>query len=70
MTTEKMALSPSEVSAQLGLSINNVYTCIHAGKIPHIRLGKRILIPRQALERLLNGESDHYENLPVVTKPR
>jgi excisionase family DNA binding protein len=32
------------------------YEAIRRGEIPHIRMGRRILIPRQALERLLAGE--------------
>jgi excisionase family DNA binding protein len=32
------------------------YGAIRRGEIPHIRMGRRLLIPRQALERLLSGE--------------
>jgi excisionase family DNA binding protein len=32
------------------------YEAIRRGEIPHIRMGRRILIPRQGLERLLSGE--------------
>ena len=38
----------------LGLSRNTVYELIRQGQIPAVRLGRRILIPRGALENLLN----------------
>lgn len=40
----------------LGLSRNSTYEAARRGDIPTIRIGKRILVPRAALQRLLNGE--------------
>ncbi len=37
----------------LGLSRNSTYEAIARGDIPSIRIGKRILVPLAALERLL-----------------
>jgi excisionase family DNA binding protein len=47
------------VARALGLSRNTVYELIRQGQIPSVRLGRRILIPREALENLLtvNKES-------------
>ncbi len=38
------------------LSRNGTYSGIKSGDIPSIRIGKKILIPRVALETLLRGE--------------
>jgi excisionase family DNA binding protein len=51
---EKLTLTVSEAASLLGLSRNSAYQGIKRNEIPHIRVGKRFLIPRQALERLLN----------------
>ena len=53
--TEKLTLTVSQTANLLGLSRNSVYQGIFAGEIPHIKVGKRILVPRIALECLLNG---------------
>ena len=39
--------------AMLGLSRNFTYQLVREGKLPSIRFGKRILIPRIALEKML-----------------
>ena len=41
----------------LGLGRNATYEAIRRGDIPSIKIGKRVLVPRAALERLLAGES-------------
>lgn len=39
----------------LGLSRGATYAAAKRGEIPTIRIGGRILVPRTALERLLDG---------------
>jgi excisionase family DNA binding protein len=39
----------------LNLSRATTYSMIHRGLIPSVRLGKRILIPRKALEKMLEA---------------
>ena len=50
---KSLAFSASEVAKLLGVSKNTVYEAIHTGQIPSIRWGKRILIPRVALMKML-----------------
>lgn len=38
----------------LGLSRNATYKACLAGQIPHLKIGKRILIPKFSLQRMLN----------------
>jgi excisionase family DNA binding protein len=41
----------------LGIGRNQAYEAAHRGEIPSIRIGKRILVPVAALDRLLNGKA-------------
>ncbi len=42
-----------EKARALGLGKNAVYQAARNGQIPTLRIGRRILVPRAALERLL-----------------
>jgi excisionase family DNA binding protein len=53
MSSEKIILSVTETAYLLGLSRNSTYQGVQSGAIPSIRVGKRILIPKAALERML-----------------
>ena len=52
-------VSVRELVAELDgrLSRNAIYAGIHNGEIPHIRVGKRILLPSDALDRMLTEQS-------------
>lgn len=53
---DRLALSPEQVAQALGISVFTLYKLLHAGRIRHVRVGRRILIPIAALEAFLNGE--------------
>ena len=53
MSNGKVVLTVNEVAKMLGLSRNSTYEGIRRGEIPHIRIGKRLLIPRVALDGML-----------------
>ncbi len=53
-TTERIAYSVKEAASALGVSEWMVREEIRTGKIESIRMGKRILIPRATLERLVS----------------
>ena len=57
MNNEKLTLTVSETASLLGLSRNSAYQGVLTGEIPHVKVGKRILIPRKALEELLASAS-------------
>ncbi len=48
-------LTVDEAAARLGIGRNAAYAAVKRGEIPALRLGKRILVPRAALDRLLTG---------------
>jgi excisionase family DNA binding protein len=41
-----------------GMGLNQIYAGIARGEIPSVRIGRKILIPRQRLLDMLNGGSD------------
>jgi excisionase family DNA binding protein len=53
--TDKLVLTVSEVAQMLGLSRNSAYQGVMKGEIPSVRVGKRILVPRIALEKMLES---------------
>ena len=50
---ERLTYDVGTAAKLLGLSRNSAYQACLAGQIPHLKIGKRILIPRAALEKLL-----------------
>lgn len=50
---KKMTLSIEEAAEVLGIGRNLCYDRVKTGEIPVIKIGKRLLVPRRALEKLL-----------------
>ncbi|MFC2038371.1 helix-turn-helix domain-containing protein [Chloroflexota bacterium] len=59
---EKVVLTVDEAAEYLGISRPQGYLGVHNGDIPSIRVGKRILIPKVALDKLLAGAGQKQEN--------
>ena len=55
-TSAKRTMTVDEAARHLGIGRNLAYESVKRKQIPSIRLGNRILVPRQALERLLQVE--------------
>ncbi len=53
-TTDRIAYTVKEAAAALGVSEWMIREEIRTGKIESVKLGRRILIPRLALERLVS----------------
>ncbi len=53
---DQVVLSVEQARRLLGISRNLTYEGVKAGQIPSIRIGRRILIPRAALKRLLQSD--------------
>lgn len=61
----ELALSVEQARLRLGLSRGLMYEAVKRGEIPSIRIGKRILIPKSALLRLLDG--NQYRIVKTMT---
>jgi excisionase family DNA binding protein len=54
---EKFLLSVPETAKLLGLSRGATYEFVRQGKIPCVKYGKRILVPRIKLMEMINKQS-------------
>jgi len=72
MTTKstKRVLSVEEARRQLGISRGLMYKAVRRGEVPSVKIGRRIIIPEAALDKLLqvgnvptvmSGKSDEKE---------
>lgn len=52
--SERLTISVDEAARVLGIGRSLCYDMVREGKIPSLRFGNRIVIPRHALERLLS----------------
>jgi excisionase family DNA binding protein len=64
---EKLVLTVEETAEYLGLCRNGAYDAVQRGDIPHIRIGRRILVPRAALERML-AEAGHVNKVGGIVR--
>lgn len=51
--TEPLALRPKEAAKALGIGPRLLWTMTNRGEIPHVRLGRAVLYPVDALRRWL-----------------
>lgn len=47
--------SVREAAQILGLGRNHTYGAIHRGEIPALRIGRRIVVPKDALDEMLEN---------------
>jgi excisionase family DNA binding protein len=57
MADERLTLSVEECAKRLGIGRNSAYEAVARGEIPVIRVGKRLLVPKVQLDKLLIGET-------------
>ena len=56
-TPAALAVSRREAAAMLGISERLLWTWTNASKIPHVRIGTRVLYPVEQLRRWLDARS-------------
>jgi excisionase family DNA binding protein len=54
MQPERLTLTVPEVAEVVGVSRAHAYELIRLGRIPSIRLGRRLVVPRKALDEFLD----------------
>lgn len=67
MSTEiSELLTVTEAAQVLRISRNLTYELVHQGRLPHLQLGRRILVPRRALDLWIveeaHARSSHSES--------
>jgi excisionase family DNA binding protein len=48
--------TPAELSLQTGKPVHTLYRLVRLGRLPFVRIGRSILFPKLAIDRLLSGE--------------
>lgn len=54
---ERRTLTMDETAAVLGLSRSAAYRLAKTGDIPTVKLGRKLLVPRVQLERMLDPDA-------------
>jgi len=54
---EPRLVSVAEAASYLAISQRGVWNLIAAGSLPSVRLGRRVLIDREQLDRLINASA-------------
>lgn len=55
MKDERLTLTIAETARLLGIGRQLAYDRVKAGEIPALKIGRRLLVPRIALEKMLQG---------------
>ena len=55
--SKKLTYTVREVTELLGISRSSAYECVRRGEIPALAFGRRVVVPRSALEALLSTPS-------------
>jgi excisionase family DNA binding protein len=55
---ENLTYTVDQTARMLGISRNSAYALVREGRIPALRLGKRIVIPRVKLQELLSSPTN------------
>ncbi len=55
MSEDRRTYTVDEAAEILGIGRNSAYEAIRRGQIPTLRFGRRVVVPREALEQLLRN---------------
>ena len=58
MDSGRLTLTVEQAAALLGISRGLAYELVARGELPSLRLGRRIVVPRKALDELLDRQSN------------
>ena len=59
---QKQTLTVPETARVLGIARNSAYLAVRTGAIPSLKIGRRILVPRHAVERMLGAPRPGVRN--------
>ncbi len=55
--SDQHVMTVEEAAEFLRISRNSAYDAVKRGDIPSIRIGRRVLVPRIAFEKMLSGDT-------------
>ena len=53
---DRLTITVTEAAQRLGIGRNSAYAAAHDGTIPTIKIGRRLVVPVAALDRMLSGD--------------
>ena len=56
---DRLVWTVEETGRLLGISRAHAYELVARGELPHLRLGRRVVVPKHAIEALLARVSSH-----------
>ena len=68
-TMQKRTYSVEEAATILGIGRSAAYQAVRTGEIPAIRIGRRLLVPVQALEQLLSTAKPSTPEMKISADP-
>ena len=57
MASERLTVNVSEAATMLGISRNSAFAAVRNGQIPALKLGRRWLISRHVLARMIESSA-------------
>jgi excisionase family DNA binding protein len=63
---DRMTWTVRETAEQLGITLSTAYAYIESGELPAVRLGRRLLIPRAAVQQLVDEAMDRWGGSDVA----
>ena len=67
VTAERETMSVPEAARRLGISRNSAYAAIQRGELFAVRIGHRLVVPKRAVDRLLDGPAPDRGAAPELT---
>ena len=61
MVVERLVYTIEESAEMLGIGRSKAYEAAQTGEIPTIRIGRRLLVPKVALDRMLAEAGQHRD---------
>ena len=63
---QKKVMTVIEAAKELGISKGSAYEAARTGEIPTIRIGRRLIVPRAAFERMLEQAGERVAEREAV----
>jgi excisionase family DNA binding protein len=67
-TSDSLCMSVAAVARTLGVSADAVYELVHRGELPSLRIGRRLVVPRRAVEVIVEQLLAHFDAKRVVAR--
>jgi excisionase family DNA binding protein len=57
MDPKRLTITVDEAAQKLGICRNAAYAAVKSGELPSIKIGRRVLVPLVALEKMLSNRA-------------